>query len=211
MDLKKPGIKELNDVRNYRLVKTLKHDEVVYFVLEQIKLLKWPMLVFYGFLIFLLLLIAGFTFHNIATQYIGWGSYWLYMLFGIITGMLVVIPFHEALHGLAYRLAGAKRVKYGMDLKQMLFYASAPGFVAGRREFLVVAFFPFIFINLLFTTGIFIGQPCIKWASLVAVFVHSSLCIGDFAMINYMASFPGMELYTYDDKETNTSYFYIPC
>ncbi len=205
----KPEIEDLINDGNYKLVKILKHDEVVHFVVQQIKQLRWPMLLFYNFILVLFILIACLSFLNFFNPLISWGFYWVYMLFGFLSGMLLVIPFHEALHGLAYRLAGAKKINYGMDLKQMLFYASASGFVADKQNFIIVALFPFVIINIFFATGIVFGQPALQWASLVAIFVHSTLCIGDFAMINFMASFPKNKLYTYDDQLTKTSYFFI--
>ncbi len=205
----KPEIEDLINDGNYKLVKILKHDEVVHFVVQQIKQLRWPMLLFYTFILVLFILIAGLSFLNFFNPLISWGSYWIYMLFGFLSGMLLVIPFHEALHGLAYRLAGAKKINYGMDLKQMLFYASAPGFVADKKNFIIVALFPFVIINIVFATVIVFGQTPLQWASLVAIFVHSTLCIGDFAMINYMALFPDKKMYTYDDQIKKTSFFFI--
>ncbi len=195
-----PRIEQLQDSEKYRLIKTLRHDEVVNFVVQQLKHLRLPMLFFYGFTSALLLLIIAFSIYNYFNTVIPTGSWFLFMLYGILSGMILVIPFHEGMHGLAYRIAGAKKIKYGMDLKQMLFYASAPGFVAGKNDFMMVALFPFAIINVIFTSGIVFGEPPLQWGSLVALFIHSTLCIGDFAMINYLASFPGRKLYTYDDE-----------
>jgi len=206
-----PRIEQLQDPEKYRLIKTLRHDEVVHFVVQQLKHLRLPMLFFYGFTSALLLLIVAFSIYNYFNTVISTRSWFVFMLYGILSGMVLVIPFHEGMHGLAYRIAGAKKVKYGMDLKQMLFYASAPGFVAGKNDFMMVALFPFAIINIIFTSGIVFGEPPLQWGSLVALFIHSTLCIGDFAMLNYLASFPGRELYTYDDELNKTSYFFIRC
>jgi hypothetical protein len=206
-----PRIGQLQDSEKYRLVKTLRHDEVVHFVVNQLKHLRLPMLFFYGFTSALLLLMVAFSIYNYYNPIISWRSWFLFMLYGILSGMILVIPFHEGIHGLAYRIAGAKKVKYGMDLKQMLFYASAPGFVAGSKDFMLVALFPFTIINIFFAAGIVFGEPHLQWGSLVALFVHSTLCIGDFAMINYLVSFPDRKLYTYDDELNKTSYFFIRC
>ncbi len=204
-----PDIEQLHDPGKYRLIKTLNHSEVVQFVVQQLNHLRWPVLLFYIFTAGLLSLIMTLSIYNYFNQIITWGTWSLYLLFGILAGMIVVIPFHEGLHGLAYRLAGAKKVKYGMDLKQMLFYASAPGFVANKKAFLIVALAPFLIINLCFSAGIVFGPPPVKWASLVALFVHSTMCIGDFAMANFFAAYTGKEVYTYDEEKSQTSYFYI--
>jgi hypothetical protein len=200
---------KLSSSSEYKLVRQLHHDEIIDFLMQQLKQLRWPMAFFYGFNIMLIALIISFTAGNIAQSYINWSAYFLYLLLGLICGMVLVIPVHEILHGIAYKLIGATKVKYGADLKQMLFYASAPGFVAGKRGFYLVALTPFAIINLLFLAGIIYGHIPLQWGSLVAFFTHSTMCIGDFAMINYMASFHGKEVYTFDDKTERTSYFYI--
>jgi hypothetical protein len=194
---------------DYKLVRQLHHNEIIDFLTQQLRQLRWPMTFFYGFNIMLIAWIISFTAGNFAHNYIQWSSYFLYLLLGLIAGMVLVIPVHEGLHGLAYKLIGAGKVKYGADLKQMLFYASAPGFVADKRGFYLVAFTPFVIINLFFLAGIIYGQIPLQWGSLVALFTHSTMCIGDFAMINYMSSFHGKDVYTFDDKKERKSYFYI--
>ena len=200
---------QLKDPARYRLIRILRHDEVIHFVMEQVRKLRWPMLLFYMVTTILIIMILLFSFGNIAYNYISWGSFWQYLALGIITGMLVVIPFHELLHGLAYRLAGAEKVKYGADMKQLLFYASAPGFVTAREAFYLVAFSPFVLLNLVFTSGIIWGPPGISWGSLVALFVHTTMCIGDFAMVNFFAAYPEDKVFTYDEDKTGKSFFYL--
>jgi hypothetical protein len=198
----------LKDPSEFSLVKVLRHNEIIEFVVDQIRQLRWPMIFFYGTVLSLLIMIIAFTIGNYAWNYIAWGTYWKFLALGMASGMLLVIPFHELLHGLAYRLAGAEKIKYGADLKQLLFYASAPGFVAGRKAFYMVAFTPFLILNLLFISGIAWGPVSIQWGSLVALFVHSTMCIGDFAMVNFFAAFPTEKIYTYDEAGTGISYFY---
>jgi hypothetical protein len=200
---------ELRTSGNYELVKELGHDEIIDFVASQLKKLRWPMVFFYGFNILLAGLIALYTAGNVFHSYISWGAYWKYLILGLVTGMLVVIPFHEIIHGIAYKIAGAPRIKFGANLKQMMFYAAAPGFVATRQDFYLVAFSPFALINILFLSGMLFGTPPLQWASLVALFIHSTMCVGDFAMVNYFAAFPGKKCYTYDDDSDNRSYFFL--
>ncbi len=206
---KKPGIEQLQDDKTYCLVKSLKHDEIVEFVTGELKKLRWPIVTFYIFNSVLLLLITAVTAANVFYELMPWRVHLTGLFAGTAAGILLVIPFHEGLHGLAYRIAGARKIRYGMDLRQMLFYASAPGFVAGRNDFMVVAFLPFTVINLFFIAIIITGQQFMQWTSLVALFMHSTMCIGDFAMINFMARFSGKDIYTYDDPGSETSYFYI--
>ncbi len=205
----KPGIEQLHQPENFQLVKKLGHNEIAEFVIGELKHVRWPMLVFYILSAVLLLMIVAITTANIISNFMSWQSFLGGLVAGTGAGVLLVIPFHEGLHGLAYRLAGARKIKYGMDLRQMIFYASAPGFVAGRYDFMLVALLPFIIINFIFISGIIWGQPFIQWTSLVAFFMHSTMCIGDFAMLNFMASYHGKRIYTYDDARSKVSYFYV--
>ena len=200
---------QLKDQERFDLIKTLSHDEIIQFVMNELRKLRWPMVIFYGINIILLSMIIAFSLTNIIHSYISWGLYWQFLLLGIFSGMILVIPVHELLHGLAYKLAGASKVKFGADIRQMLFYASAPSFVAGKKAFFMVAFFPFVIINLVFLSGILLGSPPVQWASLVALFIHTTMCIGDFAMVNFFAAYPGKKVYTYDNPETRTSFFYL--
>ena len=200
---------QLKDQERFDLIKTLSHDKIIQFVMNELRKLRWPMVIFYGINIILLSMIIAFSLTNIIHSYISWGLYWQFLLLGIFSGMILVIPVHELLHGLAYKLAGASKVKFGADIRQMLFYASAPSFVAGKKVFFMVAFFPFVIINLVFLSGILLGSPPVQWASLVALFIHTTMCIGDFAMVNFFAAYPGKKVYTYDNAETRTSFFYL--
>ena len=144
---------ELRTSGNYKLIRELRHDEIIEFVTSQLGKLRWPMVLFYGFNTLLAALIVLYTAGNFFLSYISWGLYWKYLLLGLVSGMLVVIPFHEIIHGIAYKYAGAPRIKFGANLKQMMFYASAPGLVAGKKDFYLVAFSPFILIHMLLPLG----------------------------------------------------------
>ncbi len=203
-----PTIKELHDNDRFTMVRKLNHSELVEFVLENIKPIYWPIAFFYLFNLFILLYTLIFGISAIYSGIFGWRALAGQFFFGLFAGMIVVIPFHELLHGLAYKLTGAPRVKFGARLKQMLFYAEAPGFVAGRRQFYLVALLPFIIINLFFISCFLFSSPANQWASLIALLSHSSLCIGDFAMMNFFASRKNSQLFTYDDPEEKVAYFY---
>ena len=118
-----------------------------------------------------------------------------------------MIPPHELLHGLAYRLLGARKIKFGMDLQQFIFYVTADRFPISKKELAVLAMTPFVLINLglIALTATWISQFTIFSASLLLC--HNIMCIGDFAIISYAFSQKG-ELFTYDDIEKKKSYFF---
>ncbi len=204
----RPTINELSNSDRFRLLKTLHHKEIVDFVLENLRQLHAPIVFYYLFNLLLLLYVIFFGIYSIYTGYLGGKTILLYFLAGIFLGMVIVIPFHELLHGVAYKLAGARKVKYGACLRQMLFYASAPGFVVGKKQFTIVALLPFVILNLVFIAGYIFLEPAGQWTSLVALLSHSSLCIGDFAMMNFFSSRKDARLFTYDDPEKEAAYFY---
>jgi hypothetical protein len=127
---------------------------------------------------------------------------------GILAGSILVIPPHELFHGLAYRILGARTIKFGVDLQQFIFYVTADRFPISRGQLGFLAMTPFVLINL----GIFI--PTVLWIPRMLLFStslllsHNIMCIGDFAMFSYALRQNG-NLYTYDDIGKKKSYFYI--
>lgn len=132
----------------------------------------------------------------------------LWQLFaGIICGSILVIPPHEMLHGLAYRMLGARKIRFGADLKQFIFYVTADRFPISKKELAFLALTPFVLINVVLI-GIVLG-----WASQLTLFFtalllsHNIMCIGDFAMIAFAYHHKG-KIFTFDDIEKKKSYFF---
>lgn len=120
---------------------------------------------------------------------------------------VVLIPIHEAIHGAVYWLAGARDIRYAVSLKQVYVYAAAHHFVADAREFTWVALSPFLFISLALLAGAALSEPLrLFWLS--ALLMHTSGASGDFAMLNYLWLHRAQTLYTYDDLDTQKSYFF---
>ncbi len=128
-----------------------------------------------------------------------WGS--AFILF------LTLLPVHEALHGLVYRLCGATDVRYGILWRQAAAYATAHHFVADARQFTWVAVTPFLVIN----GALLLGAAVLPdWRALLlgALFWHTTGTAGDFALLNYFRLHRDREMYTYDDADSKKSYFY---
>jgi hypothetical protein len=120
----------------------------------------------------------------------------------------VLLPLHEFIHGLAYKLVGAKAVSYHANWRQLTFYAAADGFVASTREFCAVALAPFAFINAGLLLGYALAEPPVTWVCLGALWLHTAGCAGDFALVNFLYKHRRKALVTYDDVETARSFFY---
>ena len=116
--------------------------------------------------------------------------------------MAVAVVPHELLHGLAYRVVGARAVAYGADWRRLVFHASAPGFVLDYRRLCVVALAPFAVVTGLLTAWLWIAAGPWWWAGYGLLLVHTQGCLGDAAMLNAFArrGDPGAWL-TYDDAE----------
>ncbi|MCS6981848.1 MAG: DUF3267 domain-containing protein [Flavobacteriales bacterium] len=118
----------------------------------------------------------------------------------------VWIPVHEALHVLAYRLAGARYVRLEAHWRQGYFLALAPGFVADASSFLFIAFLPFFIISLAHLVLIL----CIKaeWVSLfwISFLLHTLGCVGDFAVADLFIRNRNWEVVTFDEP-TGITYF----
>jgi hypothetical protein len=119
-----------------------------------------------------------------------------------------LVPFHELIHGLAYKMAGAKNTSYGINLRKFYFLAIADKFVTGKREFKIIALAPFLIISLTLLMVSFATSDPWKVILLTALLIHSIACSGDFALLSYFEFNKKKEVLTYDDKENNTSFFY---
>jgi hypothetical protein len=126
---------------------------------------------------------------------------------GGIAFFLLLIPLHELLHGLAYRLCGAPAVSYHAAIKKFMFYALADRFVIGRRSFLFVAFTPFVVINSMLILAIFFTQGGWFWFWWAALLMHTSGCAGDFALAGYFWENRQREPLTFDLKDDEVTVF----
>ena len=120
---------------------------------------------------------------------------------------VVLVPFHEALHGAVYKAIGASDIRYNISLRQFYAYAIANNFVADRRQFTWVALAPFMVINLLLIMAAAFWPP-VRFVLVGVLLIHTAGTSGDFAMLNYLWLNRHQEVFTYDDAISHTSYFY---
>lgn len=122
---------------------------------------------------------------------------------------ILLIPFHELLHGIAYKITGARKVSYGYDLKQFVFYALADRHVVGTKAFYLVAFTPFVVITAMMIRLIDTSESInifIWWSMLM---FHSWGCIGDFAMASWFYIHRKQQPLTYDLADEQVSVFLL--
>jgi len=205
------SIQQLKESEDFKLVKELRFNDILSFVLENIRLKNSVSIAFYSIVfLFLILFFAQIaTIFNqngvsLATFKLLGKSFW----WGLISGSLLIIPIHEGLHALGFIIVGAKKIKFGADLKQFIVYAAAENFVAGRRAFYIIALAPIVVINLLCIPFFILGSPETKFFLIVMLLLHNIMCIGDFGMLSFFARHKEKEMYTFDEVGEKVSWFY---
>ena len=200
------SVDDLQDQSRFRHILTVSYSEIVSFVLDYIRrrtnltVFFWSVcLIFIGVSAMIRIDIAGyFEFKKIITH----------TLLGSVVFPILIIPVHEALHLIPYFLSGAKRIKIGMDLSQYMFYVTAHRHVATPFQFKLVAVIPFIVISLT-TLFLVLCLPGLwKWSFSLFLFVHTTMCAGDFAMLNFYYINKSRKIYTWDDADLKEAYFF---
>lgn len=199
-------VEELEDQSKYRELLSLSYDDLVPFIFGHLKS-KSGMIVFFWSAC---LLSFGFAFlirWNIA-GYFPFKNILLHSFLGLIVLPLICIPLHEFLHIIPYYLSGARNIRVGMDLKQYLFYVTAHRYVAGPVQFIIVALVPFVFFSVTLFLLAMMLPGLWKWTFSIFLFVHTTMCAGDFALLNLYFVNRDKKIYTWDDADRKMAYFY---
>lgn len=124
-------------------------------------------------------------------------------------GVLALVPVHEALHGLAYKWVGAPQVSYGAKWDKLLFFAIADGFALGHRAFRVVALAPFVVISMGLILSLILVPTGFKLFFFTLLFIHTAVCLGDFALLNYFQRHDHTKLITVDRAQEDLTEFWL--
>jgi len=204
----KPDAETLQGENGYRKILELEFSEMIPFVLSNIRKGGVIPIFYISINVIFFFFIIIYAVWIVKTGSLNAGKIFWQIFAGVLAGSILVIPPHEILHGLAYRLLGARKIKFGMDLQQFIFYVTADRFPISKKELAILAMTPFVLINLglIALTATWGSQFTLFSAFLLLC--HNIMCIGDFAIINYAFTQKG-ELYTYDDIGIKKSYFFI--
>jgi len=205
--LKKPDVETLRDDHGYDLILELDFNDMIPFVLKSIKRKSALSIIYAGINLALLLFIAFYLINGIKSVSLAWGPVLRQILTGIFAGTILIIPIHELLHGLVYRILGAKKIRFGTDLQQFIFFVTADRFPVSGREIIYLALTPFTAINIITIFIIVTWFPHLMLFSLFLLLSHNMMCIGDFAMVNYVMQ-GNKRIYNYDVVDERKSYFY---
>jgi len=200
------SVEDLEEQKKFRLFLTIPYTNLIQFVFDYMK--KNSLLTFFFWSVcFFFLSTAIIIRVNIAGIF-PLAHILLHSVIGFIILPLMFIPVHEFLHIIPYFLSGAKNIRVGMDLKQYLFYVSAHKYVAAPFQFRIVALTPFLVISSGLIILIILLPGLWKWSLSVLLFVHATMCAGDFALLNLYFVNKDKKIYTWDDLDKKEAYFY---
>ncbi|RRD32589.1 DUF3267 domain-containing protein [Streptococcus minor] len=93
---------------------------------------------------------------------------------------ILLLFIHEGIHGFFFkRFSPENPVKYGFKWEAMMAYATSPGSLYHRKQFIVIGLAPFVLISLALTFGLMIGWISAPFYILLAS-THAASCVGDF-------------------------------
>jgi len=191
----------------YSLEAMLRHHELIDFIKPwlSVKYRVIKLFVFFNLVfLFLLVAVAGVFMLNSDGAA---GDVFSHVAFGFAL-TIPLIPLHEVIHGLAYRLCGAKSVTYKANWRKLYFMAMADKFITSGKQFVFVGLAPFVVINLLLLLCSFLMPEPWNITFLSTLLVHSGMCAGDFALISYFDAARDREVVTFDDISKGETSFY---
>lgn len=199
-------VADLEDQTKYRQIATIQYSDLINFVLEYIRK-KSGLMVFFWTVCLIFLYMAIKVRINIAGYYLI-RNVLLHSTLGFMVFPLLCIPLHEVLHIIPFYFSGAKNIRAGMDLKQYIFYVTAHRHVTTPIQFCIVAITPFLIISVAATLLVFLIPGLWKWSLSLFLFAHTTMCAGDFAMLNFYFLNREKKIYTWDDVDKKEAYFY---
>jgi hypothetical protein len=205
---KRPEAEKLVNDPSFRLILELEFDEMIPFVLENIRKRSIISLFYIISNLALLGMIIIYLISAFSRGDITFSILFKQAGLGIVCGSIPVIPLHELLHGLAYRILGARKIRFGSDLKQFIFYVTADRFPVSGPEIYFLAFTPFMVINILLAGVTLLWMPQLILFTLFFLLSHNIMCIGDFAISNYVLKHGDGKVYSYDEIDRRRSYFF---
>ena len=125
----------------------------------------------------------------------------------LVALVIVILPLHEGLHALAYRLIGARDIRWDWSPRMMAVWVIAHRFVVATRGFLFVALAPFVVLNAMLIAAAMLF-PAYAVFFLFLLLVHLHGCAGDWSLMNFVWLNRARGFATYDDAVAGRSYFF---
>jgi len=200
------SVEELDDQTKFRPILVVPYKELITFIFEHLKKTT-PLMIFFWSVNLLFLCLSLKIRINISGAFPGL-SIFFHSILGLVVFPVVCIPIHELLHIIPYYFSGARKIRVGMDLKQYLFYVTAHRYVASPSQFKIVAIIPFILISIVTILLVLILPGLWKWSLSLFLFAHTTMCAGDFSLLNFYYLNREKKIYTWDDADLKIAYFY---
>lgn len=199
-------VEDLDNEYNYRQILKIPYEELVSFVFEYLRRRSALMVFFWSACI--IFLGIALTVRINFDGYYTFKRIFLHTILGLVVFPVIFVPVHEFLHIIPYYLSGAKNIRIGMDLSQYMFYVTAHRHVTTANQFRIVAVVPFLISSFALLFLILYLPGLWKWSLSLLLFVHTTMCAGDFAMLNYFYINRRKKIYTWDDFDDKVAYFY---
>jgi hypothetical protein len=199
-------VEDLDDQTKFRQLLSVSYKDLVPFIFEY--LLKRSRLITIFWAVCLIFLGLALKVRFNISGYYPLAKILTHSLLGLIVFPVLCIPVHEFFHVVPYFISGARNIRIGMDLKQYIFYVTAHRYVASPLQFRIVALTPFLLISLVSALLVFILPGLWKWSLSLFLFVHTTMCAGDFALLNFYFLNRNKKIYTWDDADKKEAYFY---
>lgn len=204
MDIKPENLEKLG----YKIINELNHNELIPFVKEQLnqktKFSRFYKLFNISLLVIIIFIVSLDFFRNLLNF-----SEFISHLTWALALCVLLIPIHEWIHLAAYKWLGAPKVRIDSNFKKFYFMAIAPGFVVNKKEFTIIALAPYLSITFILALLYIIYMNNQAWFLLIALFIHTGFCSGDFALLSYSESCQNDNWITYDDFDKKMSYFFV--
>lgn len=120
---------------------------------------------------------------------------------------VVILPLHELAHAAAYRLVGARDIRWDYSTRMLAVWVIAHRFVAGTRAFAIVALAPFVVLNAALIACA-LAFPQFSVLLLFVLLWHLHGAVGDWALLNFVWLHRARGFWTYDDAAAGKSYFF---
>jgi hypothetical protein len=199
-------VKDLENESRYRQILAISYNDLLPFILDYLKRKSGLIICFWSACIFFLGIAIRVRIN--ISGYFPVREIFFHTVLGTFIMPIICIPLHELLHVIPYFLSGARKIRVGMDLRQYLFYVTAHRHVATPLTFRLVALIPFVLISTGVLSLIIILPGLWKWSLSLFLFVHTTMCAGDFALLNFYFLRKGRQIYTWDDADKKMAYFY---
>ncbi len=199
-------VEDLENQSKYRQILSISYDDLIPFIFDYLKR-KSGLTIFFWSACILFLGTALRIRINISGYYPASAILW-HSIIGLIILPILCVPLHELLHIIPYFISGARHIRVGMDLRQYIFYVTAHRYVATPLQFRIVALIPFLIINISLILLIIFLPGLWKWSLSLFLFVHTTMCAGDFALLNFYSLKKGRKIFTWDDADKKIAYFY---